>query len=40
MNLNIGEHTKAPFGVKISVRSNVHRELIERVGKPALDVKY
>jgi len=40
MNINVGEHRWAPFDVKITVRSQKHRELIERVGKPALDVRY
>ena len=40
MNLAVGEHRWAPFEVRIKVRSEKHRELIERVGRPALDVMY
>ncbi|KAF2472380.1 cytochrome P450 [Lindgomyces ingoldianus] len=40
MNLNVGEHRFAPFEVNITVRSERHKELIERIGKPAVGVKY
>lgn len=32
MNMNVAEHRWAPFEVRIRVRSEKHRELIERVG--------
>ncbi|KAF1998526.1 cytochrome P450 [Amniculicola lignicola CBS 123094] len=40
MNMNVGEHRWAPFDVKIRVRSERHRALVERVGKEAVGVKY
>jgi hypothetical protein len=40
LNMNIAEHRWAPFEVSIKVRSEKHRELIERVGRPAVDVRY
>jgi hypothetical protein len=40
LNMNVAEHRVAPFEVNIKVRSEKHRELIERVGRPAVDVRY
>jgi hypothetical protein len=40
MNINPGEHRWAPFEVEIKVRSEQHRELIQKVGRPAVDVRY
>ncbi|KAF2117171.1 cytochrome P450 [Lophiotrema nucula] len=40
MNLAVGEHRWAPFEVKLKVRSEKHRELIERVGGPVIGVQY
>ena len=40
LNLAVGEHRWAPFEVKLKVRSEKHRELIERVGRPVVGVQY
>jgi hypothetical protein len=40
LNLNVAEHRWAPFEVKIKVRSEAHRRLIEREGSQIANVKY
>ncbi|KAF2258227.1 cytochrome P450 [Lojkania enalia] len=40
MNLQVGEHRWAPFEVKIKVRSEKHRDLIETVGKEVVGRPY
>ncbi|KAF9729672.1 cytochrome p450 [Paraphaeosphaeria minitans] len=40
LNMNVAEHRRAPFEVKITARSEAHRKLVERCGGETVGVAY